>query len=263
MTRRILAIGDTHSDPSEDQSRYHLLSNLIVDEQPDEIVFMGDFLDFLSISSHEQPGSLMKEGTKLRMEIDHAKEMLKLVLSKIDILNKKLKRGRRKLYTPKIVFLEGNHEFRLRKHLAANSILEDLVKLENELADAVPTMEFKPYGTYYEVDNVMFTHIPFGLDGRPISGRHVSTKAINVVNKSCVYGHTHRLEVQNYIRHGDSEPLYCISVGCFFQRDPAYLMGGLIPYWRGVVLLETNSNGIVDVETRSLEKMTATYSLNI
>ena len=254
--KTILTIGDAHTEPGENLQRFYKLSKFIKDKKPDYIIIMGDFFDFMSLSSYEEPGSTAKENKRIRSDMDHGINALKIIFSEID-KDKKPKQS----YNPEVIFLEGNHEYRLRRELAANAVYENLISVKEEIKKARQDITFIEYGNYLDLENILFTHIPFGMNGAPVSGKSVSTKVTNMVTKSCVYGHTHKLEIANFIRHGDNTTQYSVSVGCFFENTPAYIQGGLVPYWKGLVMFHVSdkNKNIFDIETISMDRLFEMY----
>ena len=69
MTRTHLVIGDAHVHDGDDFSRFGWLGRFIVDKKPDEIIIMGDWWDMFSINRFDKPGSVGKEGARLKKDI--------------------------------------------------------------------------------------------------------------------------------------------------------------------------------------------------
>ena len=98
-TKKIIVINDVHV-PHQNTRMINNLVKLIEDEQPDEIILNGDMVDFYDLSSFDKDPNRTQN---LQQELDILYQML-LVF-------------RAACPEAKIVYIEGNHEDRLKRYL--------------------------------------------------------------------------------------------------------------------------------------------------
>ena len=99
MSRKVFVIPDVHV-PYHDKKAWGLTLEVIKDLKPDVVVSIGDFADFYAVSSFDKDPS---RRLNLKWEVD--------------CINKELDRLCQVAKNSQVVFLEGNHEDRLRRYL--------------------------------------------------------------------------------------------------------------------------------------------------
>lgn len=97
---KILIIPDTHV-PFEDGAAFAVMMAAARKVRPDTIVFLGDFADFVSVSFH--PRTLGTRGYTLQEEVA-------AVNARLDEIQT--------LGATRVVFIKGNHEYRLERYLS-------------------------------------------------------------------------------------------------------------------------------------------------
>ncbi len=255
----ILPIGDTHTHPGDNSKRLQALGNYIVDKKPDVIVIMGDWFDFDSISKFNEPGSITREGMRLRKELDVGAMGYKIMLHELSYYNKQQAKHKHKQYLPEVIFLKGNHEFRLDKLAENNAIFSGAFSIEKELNQVYPTTMVE-YGEYIDIDGILFTHIPFKA-GRPLASVVNTTGAtLDLVDKSVIFGHTHRLEVKEKRRAGSYNLIRAINVGCLFENIPNYAKNDNPAWWKGLVPITSYGKGEFDFSTLSMTQLKKQYA---
>lgn len=250
MNNTHLAIGDCHVQQADDLVRFTLLNKLIKQRRPDKIIFIGDLIEMDSLSSFAKPGSKEKENKRLQQELHQARLAIQITLRSLP-----------KKYNPEIYFCEGNHEYRLQRFYDENPIFENLISLPHWLENTLGSRNatWIPYGRYANVDGVFYTHIPF-RNGYPIASVVNTTgAALQLVDSSVVFGHTHRLEAKQALRVGTFKLITALNIGCYFEHVPKYVEKSNPHWWRGVVLLTVYSPGQFDYETISLTQLKALY----
>jgi UDP-2,3-diacylglucosamine pyrophosphatase LpxH len=145
--------------------------------RPQHVVIIGDFADFYSVSDHDKDPDRAN-----RMDAELAE--VETCLDALDALG-----ARDKLY------IEGNHEDRLRRYLQKNPALARVVSTEKLLKLRERGWEFVPYKRHAARGAVHFTH-DVGA-----AGRNAVFKALDTYQHSVVSGHTHRFQ---YIVEGSA-----------------------------------------------------------
>jgi len=164
----MVVVSDAHI-PYHSKAWWDLLLQVGRFLRPKHIVIIGDFGDFYSISDHDKAPERANRMDEELAEIDRC-------LDELDALG-----ATDKLY------IEGNHEDRLRRHLMKNPALARVVSTEKLLRLKERGWEFVPYKRHAARGAVHFTH-DVGS-----SGRNAVYSALNTYGHSVVSGHTHRL----------------------------------------------------------------------
>jgi hypothetical protein len=188
-----LLIPDTHR-PYHDKRAVNLMLMVAhhLSAQLSEIVIMGDYADFYSISSHQKDprviGMLKDEIIDVNKGLDQLDQLFPDV--------------------PKY-FVEGNHEYRLERFLINQAAsLFGITSVEHLLnLNRRPLWHFIPYGPaqmHKVLGSKLFVrHEPLGT-----SAKATASKALC----SLAYGHIHRIEESHLVGlEGDNH--VCFSVG--------------------------------------------------
>lgn len=197
--KRALIIPDCHI-PDEDKRAYDLMLKCAEEIQPEEIVILGDYADFYDISSHaKDPGV----GSKLIDEID-------AVIARLMELRALFPKS-------KIVYIEGNHEYRLGRYIRDKAReLFGIVTVPTLLNLGTLKIEFVPYGPNqkHHVLNskLLARHEPLG------GGVHVAHNSVVKALASVIFGHTHRLQ-ESQVVGMDGSNYRGISCGWLGNKD--------------------------------------------
>lgn len=250
---------DSHVNREQDLTRFKKLGNLIVEEKPDIIISTGDFVSLDSISYWDSSKKLKLEGRRYSLDIESGNNALDLLEDPLNKLQYSQKKNKSKQYKPDKYFLKGNHELRLERYIEINPQMEGAINVEEDLRLYERGWNIIPYKHYLELNGILFTHVPVGANHTPISGKYGIHSALDLLSKSCVFGHFHRLETANKMRHGSTEIIQALTCGCFFEGTDDYAEGGCNSYWRGVILLDVFKPGRFDINTISMEKLYECY----
>ncbi len=256
---KILVIGDSHLEIHSSIKRFKWLGDLILEEQPEVIVQIGDFVSLDCLSHWDYKHRARMEGKRYYAEIEKGNEALYLMELPMNKMNVFRSKNKKKQYKPRKIWHLGNHEERLNKYLEDRPELIDSFNLPEEIGALGRGWEIIPYKEYSKVGNILFTHIPINNANQPISGKYLCDKALSIHDTNVVFGHNHKLEFSTEARHGEDERLFALSVGCFIDGIPAYAAGGKghKSWWRGVVMLDhmLDYENITDIKTISLERL--------
>lgn len=200
-TLKAVSLSDIHFG-HEDVRSLKTALDFVNQEHPDLIVLNGDILDCYDASSFLKNPELVGG---FQSEIKKCKSLLKIM--------------RNNHPTAKMVFIEGNHEDRIKKMLWSSPVLakifpgQDLNKLL-ELSSL--DISHVSYGDALKINNFTFTH-----------GHKVSAKAPNdymvSYGTSGTSGHTHKLSA-TFKRVG-GKTLHWIESGCLCDLKPEYIKG--------------------------------------
>lgn len=160
--------------PFEDKSAWQKAIQTAVALQPQELILLGDCFDFPSISKYQGHPELC---SFVKYHIDYGREKLKQIED----------------FFPrtKLVFIEGNHEFRFERFMRSVPQLYGMLDFKVLTGLDLPMWTFVPY-------KPMQGHRILGID---FIARHeplgASAKA-SALNALCchVYGHKHQIEYE-------------------------------------------------------------------
>ena len=258
-----LVIGDAHDEPGRDQSRFEALGNFIVANRPDNIVQIGDWGSYESISFHNRGRPLLQEGKRLVDDITSARDAYAKAFVPLNNLRKRIVSGKKRRYNPTVYWLEANHEYRIGRYIMENPVLQGMLP-ENDLVFAERDGAILvPWKSYCHIEGVSFTHIPSSRrSSNPIGGEFVTRRAADFHDSSIVFGHTHRFLVHDNarIREGVSHLTHAINVGWFGDFVPEYIDSEAnLDWWSGLVLLTHVGNGQVDIATTTMDRVKQDY----
>ena len=197
----LVILGD-HQLPFRNEILTELSHSFLNDLKPDGLVYMGDLIDFPSLShfaTNPDVTSTVQQG------IDQGHQTLRDLGSSAG-----LKKG------SEMIFIEGNHEVRLRKALVEKlpqlfGIKKaDVSEKEKSVLHLASLMRFNDIGwTYWDEPSDVYPHPEYeivkGLFAR--HGNFVRAKAgmsalanLDRVDGSVIQGHTHRLAITHHTR---------------------------------------------------------------
>lgn len=265
MNETTLCIGDPHciaDDP--DMGRFKVLGDFIADTQPDNIVQIGDFLTYDSISAWNNAKRLSMEGQRLSKELESGADAYNLLMEGIRKLNDRNRANRKATYRPNMYWLLGNHEDRAERYVEQNPEMKGLVFFNRFFDPTEEGWEIVEYREHCEFNGVMFTHIPMSGNNQPMSSKHLVKNVVSDYNCSIVFGHTHKLafESDGMLSPDGVVRRTALNVGCYFDHMPDYASGsrGTRDWWPGVVLLHhLNYSGDYDLETIHIDRLREMY----
>lgn len=170
---KILVIPDSHV-PFEDELAFAVLLAAGRLLKPDTIVFLGDFADFMSVSFH--PRELGRRGYTLKEEA----EAVNARLDQIQALGAK-----------RVVFIKGNHEYRLERYLTEKApSLFGLVDVAALFRFEERGWECVEYRKHLKIGRMHFTH-DVGH-----AGIYAHRQSRMAYEGNVVIGHVHRLSYE-------------------------------------------------------------------
>lgn len=255
MTGRHMLIPDTQVRRGVPLDHLTALSNAIVHYKPDVIVHIGDHWDMPSCNSHAEPGSLEKEGTRIRDDINAGNEAWEMMFAPMWREIERRKTKHRTRWNPRLVYCRGNHEDRADRLVNSDPKLEGIVSTDMMLT---PGFERHPFLEIVEIDGIWYSHYFANThSGRPIGGS--IDNRLNRIGRSFVQGHEQGLlyGVRQFpgslTRHG----LVC---GSFYMHDEKYRGLQSNGEWRGIVVLnEVRDGGNFDVMPLSMGYLLRKY----
>lgn len=160
---------DTHR-PYHDKRAWALFLKVAKDVKPTHLISIGDFADFYKVSSHSKDPSRL-------LSFDDELADVNVGLDQLDALGATNK-----------IFVEGNHEDRLRRYLQDKAPeLYGVVGADTLFKLRTRGWKYVPYKSDVRVGKLYITH-DVGT-----AGRYAAHRALDVYQHSVITGHTHRL----------------------------------------------------------------------
>jgi len=179
--RRVIGIGDTHWHPGMDFEHMTWIGRFVATTRPDNVVHIGDAMDFESCEFHSAPGS----GSQIRRpafieDIEAGEDALSLYHREVGVGE-----------IPHDITY-GNHEYRVERMEELAPSLAGTLTLQRDQMFSRFRWKTTPYKHWLFFEGVGFSHVPISIMGKPIGGRYPENTIGNQATHSIVFGHTHR-----------------------------------------------------------------------
>lgn len=224
-------IPDTQIKPGVPLEHLTAAGNYIVDKQPDVIIHAGDHWDMPSLSAYDK-GTKKAEGKTYDTDIEAGKAGMDALFAPIVAYNATQRKKKKAPYRPRKVFLIGNHEQRIERHLNANPHLWH--------PDTYRDLELQKWGWEVhdflkpvEINGVYYAHYFYNPNtGKPYGGK-ASTR-LNNIGFSFTQGHQQgREEAEKPLANGKT--LRALIAGSFYQHTESYKGYQGNNHWRGCI----------------------------
>ncbi len=234
---KVLHIPDTHT-PYHDKTAYKLMLDVAQAFKPDEVVYLGDFFDAYSISSHDK--NPLKDPRVLKDELIEGR----------DLLSETEKICKAKKYT----FMQGNHEFRIERYIAAGCPKLSGLYSSREILCIPGDYGYFPYGqeNYYRIGKLTITH---GY----LAGENPAATTVKKFRSSVILGHVHKLQ-EYHITNIHGEDWVGICAGWLGNpRKAAEYMKGVTDWSLGFVLTWHKPDGSFFYQLIQIKKSRQNY----
>lgn len=196
---------------------------------PDVIVQAGDWYDMPSLSSYDR-GKKSSHGRTVKDDIQAGD-------SALELFERELKKHAPRSYKPRKVFVTGNHEDRIPRHVEEYPWLDGSIGIDH-LAFGKHGWETVPFLRPIEIHGVTYFHYcPIDSNGRVSSPRHGAPSALAQARRmmrSCVAGHRQGLDTA--VIHTPGRTVRGVIAGSFYQHSEAYMTRMGDTYWRGILV---------------------------
>jgi predicted phosphodiesterase len=218
--KRLVAIADAHypfNIPFTGFERF------LGDYLPDVLIYLGDFIDVPYLSKYEKNNKLML-GNKLRQEYD---EVMAIMDRHINISK-----------ASEIYYIEGNHEYRVRKFLEDYPAGEGFIEIPIAMKLKDRGIKWVELNDWVRIGNIFFTH---GMYHNTYHARkHLDTHQRNII-----YGHLHTNQVHSGYHPFDKDlPYVAKSIPCFCELNPAYMRNRPNQWLNGLYQCEIEESGL-------------------
>jgi len=251
-----LIIADTQCKPGNDLTHLAALGKYIVAKKPDVIIHIGDHFDMESLSSYDR-GTKAFEGRRIKQDLDAGYVGMELLTGPLKRLQAKQKKGKKKVYTPRMIFCMGNHEARIDRFTNEHSEFDGFIgtKLLGLEQYGWEVFDFlKPV----EQNGIFYVHYL----ANPMTGKPYGGSAMNIlknVGRSFVVGHKQCLDIA--IKPSiDGRMQIGIVNGAFYPHDEDYKGHQGNNHFRGVTMLHDVKEGFGNPMMVSLDYLVKKHS---
>lgn len=254
--RRHLIIPDTQVKPGDSIDHIKWAAAAIVEYMPDVVVHLGDHWDMPSLSKHELPGSLVKEGQRVAEDFLAGNlAMAELSAPMIgEMVRRELKH--RKRWKPECHLLRGNHEDRITRTVAADPKLQGYLTMDSCISP--PIWQVHDFLEMVEIDGVTYSHYFSNIhSGRAVGGS--IDNRLNKIGTSFVQGHQQGL-LYGCRQYPGSVRRHGLVAGSFYLHDEHYRDVQSNGEWRGIVVLNEVKDGDYDIMPLSMDYLRRKFS---
>lgn len=253
---KILVIADTQRRPDNVQLNTPLdiaIGNMIVAEQPEVVVHIGDHFDMPSLSTYDMPKNNRRtiDGREVAADVAAGRQSMDRILAPLRDLQQRQKDSKHKVYRPRMVFTLGNHEERILRFPE----LRGLVGIPDLFAGT-------PWEVYDYLEPVTFGGVEFvhfaanALSGRPFGGS--AEYRLNKTKMSVVQGHEQTFKYAMEFLNNGRALSFLVGGSCYLHDEPYKGPQGN-NHFRGGFILHNVKDGIYDLEQVSCARMMEEY----
>jgi hypothetical protein len=224
--RRVIGIGDTHWHPGMDFEHMAWIGRYVAETKPDNVVHIGDALDFESCEFHSAAGSASQKKRPAFIEDIECGE------DALSVYHKEVGVGE---IQHDIVF--GNHEYRVERFEEMSPSVAGTFILQREQLFSRYRWKMTPYKHWVFFEGVGFTHCCISIMGKPIGGRYPENTIGNQATHSIVSGHTHRFNHVTVPKIGVNNAITITNLGSAMPHGylPSYTDGCTTGLTYGIV----------------------------
>jgi len=251
-----LIIADTQCKPGHNFAHLRALGKYIVEKRPDVVIHIGDHFDMPSLSSYDR-GLKSFEGRRFKEDLEAGHIGMEILLGPLKQLQESQRRGKKRVYLPRMIFCMGNHEDRIDRFANEHPELHGFIGTEllglNKYGWEVYDF-LKPA----QASGIFYVHFM----ANPMSGKPYGGSAMNIlknVGRSFVVGHKQCLDIA--IKPSiDGRMQIGIVNGAFYPHDEDYKGYQGNNHFRGITVLHNVEDGFGNPMMVSLDYLMQKYT---
>jgi hypothetical protein len=238
--RKHYLIPDTQVAPGDPLDHLEWIGQDIARRKPDVIVHIGDHWHMDSLSMHDSIGSLSREGARVEDDIVAGLLGMERLVAPIRDELARIARRRITKWRPRMVFCEGNHEYRVQRAVEADPRWIGTLSMRHMDVERFG-FERHEFLKPVEIDGVHYAHYwQSEKTSKPIGGS--MDNRLNKICVSFVCGHE-----QGLLLHRRDLPvgktIHAVIAGSCYLKAESYRGAQRSNEWRGVVVLNDVRNG--------------------
>lgn len=251
-----LVIFDTQVRPGISLEYLRWIGEYIVRKKPDVIVMIGDHADMESLSSYDK-GKRSAEGKRVHEDITAAIEGMRELLKPMWALQSQQQDSGEPIYQPRMVLTEGNHEFRINRHVDANPELHGFLSMD-DLKYKEMGWEVIPFLTPVEIDGVHYCHyFPNVMTGKPLGG--TAANMLTKIGTSFTMGHRQLVDMAVRTLQTTGQQQWGVICGSSYVHNEDYKGVQGNKHWRGIMVCHNVQDGGYDPLLISMDWLQREY----
>ncbi len=256
MINKLLLLPDSHVKPGDDLNHLDHIGQLIVDEQPEVVLHLGDFADMPSLCSFDR-GKKSFEGRRYKDDIAASIEGMTRLLAPLRALQDRQRKNKERVYRVRLVMLAGNHDqARINRAIETDAILEGTISYD-DLKYAEFGWECHDFLEIVEIEGVAFSHyFTSGVMSRPVSSARA---LLQKKFQSCCMGHVQTRDLA-YAYRPDGKMITGFFAGTSYPQSADYLGPQGNHHFRGVHVMKNVRDGEFEIVPYTLNELRSSYS---
>ena len=221
--KRVAVLPDIHF-PYQDDKALNAVLKYLGDHEWDEVVLLGDLLDFDQISDHN----------KRRL-----KSLCRPLEDDYKIANQFLDNLQEVTGHTKCSLLEGNHEERINRYIEANPSVQGLVEVPKCLRlkeRGIKWVQSWSKSEVHQIGKANFIH------GFYHSDSHAKTHVL-AFEENVFYGHLHDFQQYSKRSRGNNKTKVGQSLGCLCDYEQYYMKNRPSRWQQGFAIFHFQPNG--------------------
>jgi len=221
--RRIIIAADFHLEIGEEvHSSYKLVKKFVKYERPDLLILAGDAFDFSYLGSYNILLEELRENKRLKLDFDFFNK-------EIDYFQK---------YCKEVVYLEGNHEFRLTRQIQKYpNFLRGLIDIETNLH-----LEDRKILWLPEVEQPYKVGKLYVIHGKRYN-IHFCKATLEDYGSNICMAHAHRIQTYTKKLWATGEEIGAWGIGTLSSKNPDWQNGKPNCWQNGFAYLYVQDNG--------------------
>lgn len=249
-----LIIPDTQVKPGVNTDHLEWAGKYAADKMPDVIVMIGDWWDMESLSSYDR-GTKGFEGRRYTKDIEAGNKAMDKFMAPILRKQKQMRKAKKKVWKPRLVFTLGNHEHRIERAVNEDAKLDGLLTYD-DFNLAKYGWEVYPFLEPVVIDGIAYCHyFTSGVMGRPVSNPKLM---LGKKFMSCTMGHVQDRDIA-FARKADGSRITGLFAGIFYQHEEGYLNPQTNGSWSGLWYKHEVDDGSYDEMPVSLTYLKGRY----
>lgn len=223
IEKRMIVLFDAHLEPgTQNHPAFEIALAITKDLNPDMIVFGGDWMEMASLSAWDRRRNLLMEGRRYDLELEQGKR-------EIDQLRKKCPQS-------KMIFFEGNHEFRCTRYVEEHSEMKGKLDIQKDLDLENLGVRWVPFNEVVKIGKLNILHGMF-------YNIYFARSTLSAIGESCLFGHSHKSQTYTQRLHNDKTPNIAQGVGCLCTTDPQWKRGTPTNFVNSFAVVEYQAGG--------------------